>query len=259
MVNSFKFAVIQASPDRARGELVNIGVLCEGLESLIIQAPELRKLKLLTGHDWGEVLDRYSSFLQSVYKAGDPGWIKLAQMSDVFKVEKFGEIRCESKNVQQHVEEILKTFVCRPTLSRKEKRARINTEMAKIFKAGGLLGDPDQGIDSGRVVQKFTVSEAKGAVVDFAYRTNRLKVVSTLDLRSTKIAAHARACERGSSLYFARQAYGSELQAFAVFAAPPSNIEEFQSEIEVLKDFSGGNAFNWINPEEQRAFRSLFY
>jgi hypothetical protein len=171
MDRSYSFAVLQALPDKVRAERVNVGVVVASTDGIDLRAPELRKLRILTGHEWHDITET---------------------------------------------------------------------------------------IDSHKVVQRYVISQEKDIVADFAYKNGSMKVVSTLDLRSTK-SAHSRACEKGATLFFAKQEYGSQTRPFGVYAVSPEEEATRRSEIEILSGFADGNVFNWLSIEDRQRFSAAFY
>ena len=262
MERFFKFAVIRGVPDARRGERVNVGLVIEGPDGLDVRLPETRKLRTLTGHRWELVADAYAAQMKVAWAhrrdfsrlSEDP-----ASTSEVFTLGASGTMRVYDDDYEERIRSILKALVDRPILSRSEKQDRINTEISKVLKTASVLGQKDDNINTGRVIPKFVVSEEKAVVADFAHRgMNKLKIVSTLDLRGTK-AAHAKACEKGAVLYFAQQRFGEEMTPIGVYAVTKTEREARQSEIEVLSGFAGGNVYNWLDARERQRFQSALY
>lgn len=260
MAPSYKFSVIQARPDPQRGERVNVGIIVQGPDRLDTRFPELRKLKPLTGHAWEEIAKVYSENILS--KKDLSLDLAIAQndlLSEVFTIGRPGSfLALNNSEYEDRVKSILEYFVLRPVLSKKEKTEKINSEIARALKSAGVYGQPGQSIDEGRVIPKFVVSDEKDIVADFAYRTSRLKIVSTLDLRTAK-SLHGKACEKGATLYFAKEKFGPEMQPFGVYAVEPKDKSAKRSEIEILRSFADGNVFNWSDAQDRRRFNTALY
>lgn len=263
MARSYKFSIIQARPDNMRGERVNVGLAVWGENGLDIRMPEIRKLRHLTGHNWDDIANAYSSALAKaseetgdLISADNP----LGFRSETFVLGKLGSL--VASNPQEYeiaVKKILFLFVDKPSLSKKEKQQRINSEISAMLRKVGVLGHRGDSIEDGKVIANFVVSEEKDIVADFAYKPNGLKVVSTLELRGITSAAHGKACEKGATLYFAKDRYKSDVKVFGVYAASPAETETHRSEIEILRSFADGNAFNWMNPQDRQKFQSSLY
>jgi hypothetical protein len=146
----------------------------------------------------------------------------------------------------------------RARLSRTEKVEKINSEISRVLKTAGIFGHQGDPLNDGRVVPKFVISAEKDIVADFAYQSTTLKIVTTLELRGAR-AAHGKACEKGATLYFAKEKFGEDMRPFGVFAANPSDLDEHRSEIEILRSFSDGNVFNWANARDRQKFQSSLY
>jgi len=260
MAPSYKFSIIQARPDAFRGERVNVGIAIQTESKLDIRLPELRKLKPLTGHGWDEIARVYSeSFARADVRVIEGRDKSIELNSEVFILGEPGVFVASSQDeYESRVRSILNHFVFRPKLSRKEKTEKINSEIARALKNVGVLARPDENINDGKIISRFVVSEEKDIIADFAYKTNVLKVVSTLDLRVAR-PAHSRACEKGATLYFAKQKFGDGISTFGVYAANSTDIEVHKSEIEILRGFAGGDIFNWSDARDRQRFTSALY
>lgn len=266
MAHSYKFSVIQARPDSMRGERVNVGVVALGPSGLDVRLPEIRKLLHLTGHKWEEIASAYRLMLskseiadlEELHKPSPSS--RNFTASEVFALGKPGEIRANTaEEYEATLRKVLGVFVDKPTLTRKEKQQKINTEIAAMLKKGGVLADKGQTIDDRKVIPKFVISEEKDIVADFAYKTNGLKVVSTLELRGLSASAHSKACEKGATLYFAKEQFGKDVRPLGVYAVAPAEANNFRSEIEILTSFADGNAFNWMDAKDRMKFKAALY
>jgi len=247
----------------ARGERVNIGVVVATPGGLDVRLPELRKLQALTGHHWVSVVNTYEQQIRTAWgECGDLArlWETPTGFSQVFSLGRVGTLVASVDDYEKRVRSILTMLVDKPTLTRREKTEKINSEIAKMLKGAGLLAGRGQTIDDNRVVSRFVVDEEKKIIADFAYRTTQMtKIVSTLDLRSVS-SAHLKACEKGATLYFAKNRFGRQYTApFGIYAASPIEAEEHKGEIDILSDFADGKIFNWQVAQERQHFRHEFY
>jgi hypothetical protein len=262
MDRSYKFAILQASPDAQRGERVNVGVVVATPNGLDVRVPELRKLRGLTGHGWDSVVDAYTRQLGEAWEVhGDLAGLSETPggMSQVFALGAPGTLLASDTAYEERIQSILRFLVVRPVLSRREKQERINTEVARVLKQAGVLGGKGQTIDDHKVVSRFVVSEEKDIVADFAYKaTSNIKVVSTLDLRGSK-SAHGKACEKGATLYFAKKQFGPTMEPFGIYAASPVEADAHKGEVDILTSFAEGNTFNWMVAADRQRFQHAFY
>jgi hypothetical protein len=257
----YKFSVLTATPEKHRGERANIGVVVAGPDGLDIRVPEARKLRMLTGHRWENIVDAFRDrLLKSWDQKLDFEALRLnaTDSSTVFSLSSSGEMIADEHSYESRLADILKFYVDRPVLSRAQKQDKINTEISRVLRLAGVLGSKEQTIDDHKVISKFVVSEEKELVADFAFKSRTLKIVSTLDLRGVK-SAHGKACEKGATLYFARENFGSATKTFGVYAATPEEEEAHRGEIEILSSFAGGAAFNWLKLSERSKFQGEFY
>lgn len=184
----------------------------------------------------------------------------LSSYSEVFQLGRPGDLVANTdEEYEIAVKKILNFFVDKPALSRREKQQKINSEISVMLKRGGLLGDKNNKIEDGKVIPGFVISEEKDVIADFAYKPNGLKVVSTLELRGLKNAAHGKACEKGATLYFARERFKDGVKTLGVYAADPIEAETHRSEIEVLGGFAEGNIYNWLIPTDRQKFQHALY
>jgi hypothetical protein len=263
MAPSYKFAIIRAKPDGARGETVNVGLVVFASGKLDIRLPELRKLKHLSGHAWDGVADTYATHLGTVsakYSDLDHFISSFDSVSEVFLFSPTGTFVSETNDqYEDRIKGILNHFVSKPALSRKEKQQKINAEISKLLKSRGMFSRDTDDINNHKVISKFIVSQEKDIVADFAYKNGSLRVVSTLDLRSAT-TAHSRACEKGATLYFAKERFGHDaVSPMGVYAANPLEIDSHKGEIEILKSFADGNIFNWSDAQERMNFIQALY
>jgi hypothetical protein len=262
MDRSYSFAVLQALPDKVRAERVNVGVVVASTDGIDLRAPELRKLRILTGHEWHDITAAYDERLNDEWKqCADLSQLRerIGAVSEIFSLSQMGSLVIgKPEEYEESVAAILHRYVDRPKLSRREKQQKINAEIARTLRNAGVLQAKGETIDSHKVVQRYVISQEKDIVADFAYKNGSMKVVSTLDLRSTK-SAHSRACEKGATLFFAKQEYGSQTRPFGVYAVSPEEEATRRSEIEILSGFADGNVFNWLSIEDRQRFSAAFY
>ncbi len=261
MTHSYSFAVLQAMPDRTRDERVNVGIVVATPEGIDLRAPELRKLRILTGHEWSDITAAYDERLNEEWRqCQDLPQLRerLGAISEIFTLSRMGSLVAKPEEYEESVAAMLKAYVDRPKLSRRERQQKINAEIARTLRNAGILQRKGDTIDDHKVVERYVISAEMDIVADFAYKNGAMKVVSTLDLRTNK-SAHSRACEKGATLYFAREAYGAETRPFGVYAVAPPEAENRKAEIEILSSFADGNVFNWLNIEDRQRFFASFY
>jgi hypothetical protein len=87
MAPSYKFSVVQARPDRMRGERVNVGVIVRGPDGVDVRLPEIRKLSPLTGHHWDDVA---AAFSKMIAETGEGEGSSIG--SEVFAIGKPGDL-----------------------------------------------------------------------------------------------------------------------------------------------------------------------
>lgn len=262
MAHSFKFSILQAIPDRRRGERVNVGVMVFLKDRIDFRMPELRKLRALTGHGWDEVAQAYGTLIEREYiDQKEPSKLikNISALSETFAPSEVGVMVIDSESeYESRVDSILSSLIAKPSLSKRQRKAHINSEIAKTLEKQQVLARRNQTINDHVVVRSFVVDQTKDLVADFAYKNGLLKIVATLDMR-TAGPSHGKACERGATLHFARELFGSATLPLAVYAVSPLELKSRSAEVDILKGFSSGNAFNWLDASEQRKFREMLY
>lgn len=260
MEPSFNFSIIQASPDDLRGEIVNVGVVADTPNGVRVHLPELRKLNSLTGHGWGEIATLYERRIIEMASDGGIGQLAGAKhpLSDVFTLSALGTITAKPEDLERQLQHVIKAYVARPKLSKTEKQDKINAELKKFFRSKELLASRGDPIEDHKVHAKFVVSEAKQIFADFALKSGHMKIAATLDFR-TPVPMRSKAFEKGGTLWFAEKELGSDTEVFGVYAATPDAIETHKTELDIFKEYAGGNVFNWMVAKDAQRFAERFY
>lgn len=262
MGQSFKFCILQASPDPRRGERINVGLAVFRSDNVDVRMPELRKLRALAGRDWNEAAGAYDVEINRLYADNrdiDGALSHAREMSKVFIPSDTGLFVINSASeYEERVNSIVDTLIAKVYQPRTERQPKINTEISHTLAAAEVLAKRKETIDDHKVVRNFVVSHDKELVADFAYKNGALRIVATLDMRSAG-NFHGKACEKGATLHFARKAFGKTTRTLAVYAVPPVEAHAHSAEIGILQDFSEGGAFNWLDAGDQQKFRRLLY
>jgi hypothetical protein len=260
MAQSFSFSVLQANPDRRRGERVNVGIVVFLPDRLDVRLPESRKMRALTGHSCDDLTQAYAAQIARAYeKDRTPERLvkSIDFMSEIFVPSELGSFAVNAgSDYEKRIASILDNLVNRPRAARRERQQRINSEISRILKKAELLAARGETIEDHKVVPRFVVSPAKDVVADYGYRNGELKVVSTLDMRTLK-SLHTKACEKGATLYFAKEEFGSDVKTFGVYAVNPLETDAHRSEIEIMRSFADGHAFNWLDTSQRGKFLSM--
>ena len=260
MEPSFKFSIIQASPDELRGETVNVGVVAETPGGVSVRFSEMRKLRALTGHGWDEIATVYEQRIVEIASAnGLAGLVEMRPpVSEIFKISALGTIQAKPEDFERQLQQVLKAYVSRPKLSRAEKQDKINTELKKFFRSKEILAKPGDDMGDRKVHASFVVSQSKSIVADFALQAKNMRIAATLDFRRP-VAVRAKVFEKGGTLWFAKNELGSSTELFGVYAASDESVEEHRAELAIFNDYAGGNTFNWLVAKDQQRFAQNFY
>jgi len=168
MERHFKFSVLQAHPDRRRGERVNVGIVVFLPDRLDIRLPESRKMQALTGHAWEEITQAYAEQITRAFKENvEPAEFVQSMdfVSGVFVPSELGTfIVTADDDYEKRVRSILDTLVNRPELSKRQRQQRINSEISKVLRKAEILATKDETIDDHKVIARFVVSPEKDVV-----------------------------------------------------------------------------------------------
>jgi len=192
MGRSFSFSILQATPDRRRGEQVNIGLVVFKSDGLDVKLPESRKLISLTGRSGEDLTRAFVEQIRQSFTADLPPNKLIESIgfySQVFKVSDPGQFIVESEtDYETRVRDILHTLVIRPQIEKPDRQQpKINKEIKQDLVQSDVMAKRNDTIESHRVVANFVVSEEREAVADFAYKNGSLRIVSTLDLRGLSV------------------------------------------------------------------------
>ena len=202
---TLKYALVRYQPDRARHEVVNIGVVLFTTAGPVLSvASNLTKLlaidpnlSLLQVQEDAGALDQA---LQVLWKSGASAESVTsyfghamcgATLSDV------GQIAPQNRSVELIVEELQRALVFAPVKKKKQsaRASRLNSELRAIFRSAKILGKEPGDIGHHMVVPNFPIDSEVGLFAEFALRNGKLRVTETVDFRGGEPSTKKREAE----------------------------------------------------------------
>jgi Protein of unknown function (DUF3037) len=262
MAVTCKYTILTAVPDPRRGERVNVGIVVfrdSGLDVRFRLAAH--KLKALTGETWDSRIQSIQSRILHVFEEGMPPeemLLTLGSVDPIISTAGLGTVNVASDSeYERAIQEIIATLVLLPQRKQKpEIQTRINTEIAKRFKADKVLAKPDEGINKKKIVRGLPVAPNEGLSADFALQNGKYNVASTLDLR--KHTSLAEAALKSIILDKSAEVFGENTRKIGVYALERDMKDQYRQHVRLLSDYAD-ETYNWLEPARKRKFIRTLY
>jgi hypothetical protein len=259
MAHTYNYSVLLASPDKRRGERVNIGLVVFRPDCLDIRISEISKLRAICGGEWTGFAEEVKRRMVANFAVGDGPQIlieRLASFENIVSLSGLGWFVVDRpEQYEEHVQQIEDSLINRPRAESKPKTTRINTEIARQFKKVRLLARADEGVDSHKVHRDYIVSGHEQLRADFVAKNGIYHVTATLDLRRAAVDI-SQAALKAVVLHKSTAAFGDNVQRIGVYAAPDECA--FKSHIELLGDYSN-SVYNWEVSDQRIAYLRRMY
>lgn len=260
MEHTFDFSLIIVEPDARRGERVNVGLVVFKPEGLDVRIVESRKVSFIDSMNWDSFLRSFEANLADAFgrtrsvsevrdvaaalgrkaRLSEPGWFS-ARNSDEY---------------EDNVKRIIERLISRPKKPRRISDTSVATQIAASFKSAEILANPGDSLSSGRVIRNFSVDESAGLIADFALKNGSLHVATTVNLTTTNPHIGTSA-SKAITMDKAKRTLDSA-KAYCVYAVAPSRSTEVREHISLLRDYAD-DVFNWLEPDDQKRFKHLFF
>lgn len=189
MERIYKYAVIRATPDRRKGEVVNIGILVFHPDTVDTRlAPSLNKLLALDAsidveeiRSLPTVLGQWASRFDSVEEK-----YEAIRHFGVVTLSEVGTFRTTpALGYQDQVSNLLKTLVLpkqrdEPSVSIN----RISTSLREVFRQRDVLGKETEDIHRHLVVPNYPINADENLYSDFALKNGAYWFTETADFRA---------------------------------------------------------------------------
>lgn len=259
MERSFKYTILQASPDPRRGERVNVGIVVFMPTHMDVRFAELRKLQALTGQKWERYAGDYKGRVSALFEEGTSESVLLKRVAGLEKIitpSEFGWLTFnDNEEYERRVGEILRTFVSKPGTPRLPIERRLNTEIAQEFKRAKILADKEDVAASHRVMRDVDVGDELRA--DFVVKNGVYHVTATLDLRKASVEI-AEAALKSIVLDRAKIALSPDARTIGVYALETVEAHGAHPHIHLLSNYAD-EMYNWSNHDEKTAYQHRIY
>jgi hypothetical protein len=255
MAHIFKYVVLMAVPDRRRGERVNIGLMVFREHDVDVRLAGVAKIGAIAGGNWTAYADDVRHRLSAQFNSGSHAMetiVATPRLDEVIEASEVASLRINSvAEYETTINEILEALVVKPHAPARPKTTRINTEIAAQFKRDQMLAQPDDPIDSHKVVRDFLVEDNLKA--DFALQNGALHVTTTLDLRRPEVnikeaTLKAIILDRAGKIF-------PDVHRIGVYALAGEEAP-FKTHLELLRGYSQ-DCFNWADASERRRFNAM--
>ena len=260
MVRIFNYAVVQAIPDRRRGERVNIGIVVYGPEGVDLRVSETRKLAALSAGSWDSEIDAYAYAVQTL---DDPSLPAKDRMDQITLIENrlssssrgWFELR-QGENYEKVVGEIVASLVTRHRTSRGRDGSTVVAEISAELRGAEILAGRDDELHSGKVVRNYKIGD--GLEADFAQLNGQFHVAAVLDLRANNPRL-AQAALKAVVLDRAQAAAPNhKVQKIGVFAAAPARLSELHDNLAILRPYAD-ELVNWEDESDRNGLKRIFF
>lgn len=232
---SFDYSLIKYTPDRRRGEVINIGLVVFKQKPEIHMLPTHNKLRLLDGESGIEDLNELrESFLEiaSIGNTSEEQYNLLTSMSGSITLSTKAYFSVESKvQYQSKVAELFSQLVKPPVIPLKEERqSRIVTKIKREFKKLDILAKDPAQIDEHKVIPNFELSDQTGLTVDFLLKNGSYHITEAIDFNIHKIKPKYNETTMKTLAFIeSREIFGNQAQrylAYTVSAAKENQVRQ---------------------------------
>jgi hypothetical protein len=189
MEATYKYAVLRATPDPRRGEVVNIGIVVFHAETVeVLFPPTFHKLLALDGSlDVEQIIQlpetirlwaaRFEGVEQKHNAINKFGIVTLSELGQ-FRVN-------DGLSFDAQVQRLMRTFVISPPKpSVVVANNRLTTKLRDIFRKKEVLGYDQTDIKRHLVVQRYPIDEQENLYSDFALKNGVFWFTETVDFRA---------------------------------------------------------------------------
>lgn len=262
----YKFAIIRFSPDKLRGESLNIGAAV--LSDSGIDIRHTRRLERAKALSQALEINALTDLLDNLKRLDEENRRSTAltaeqRLEQLCRVEllnfsALGTFQAtDASSYEERVTSIMQRFVePEPVLQRpRHKKSKLLTQIRTIFKKNRVLARKDEDIESHRIVSGVKLDE--GLVADLVLRNGAYYVVETVDASGdehaftktvSEIAVSALVLER------ARMRFGNELTKARLVYSASSTLEAVARPSLEAAAHQGAELVNWASDQDRMRF-----
>ncbi|KAF2992860.1 DUF3037 domain-containing protein [Methylocystis sp. MJC1] len=266
MAHCYNFAIIRFSPDKVRGESLNIGAAVFSDSGIDIRpAKRLERAKVISQ---ALDLDALSDLLNNLKRIDESnlrrGDLSIEQRLDLLSrvgtlsFSRPGTFQAEDAvSYEERIGFILQRFVePEPGLVRaRPKKSKLLTQIRNVFKKQRVLAKKGEDLQSHRIVTGVELDE--GLVADLVLRNGSYHVVETVDASGDEHASRKAITEIAISalvLERARMRFGNELTKGRLVYSASSALETVARPSLEAAAHQGAELVNWASEQDRMRF-----
>jgi len=260
MDHIFNYAVIQAIPDRRRGERVNIGLIVFKPDGIDLRISGTRKLAAITAVSWDADIDAFSRAISALDDPRQPAQERMdrvALLENQFVSTGRGWFEALNPNeYEKVVTEIIAELITRRRGARSRDGSTVVAEISAELRSAEILAGRDDKLQSGKVLRNFHIGA--GLEADFAQMNGQFHVAAVLDLRANNPRL-AQAALKAVVLDRAKAFEADyKVHKIGVFAASSARLGELRDNLDILRPYAD-DLVNWEDSSDRRELKRIFY
>jgi hypothetical protein len=262
MAHTTNYAILRLTPDSARGETVNVGIVVFLPDRLDVRVlPSSAKIRAINPNAPIDQLYALPELFNKLFGpvADDSTRLQMMRNFPVVEISDMGRFASEARPYEDQVQALLDRFVKTPPRKKStEKTSKLDLELRKAFQASRLLGEESGDIGRHLVVPNFAISEPEQLYADFALKNGRWHITATVDFRvaraSIKGAKRGQAALKAVTLDSAVRRFGSaNTVPLAVYTANDEDRDLIEPQLAMLGDYSE-RVFDFSSADERAAY-----
>lgn len=262
MAHTTSYAILRLTPDEARGETVNVGVVVFLPDRLDVRVqPSSQKIRALNPNAPVDALYALPDILNNLFGKGSDDVLRHHQLQHfpLVTVSPLGRFVADASSYEERVQSLLERFVKTPARTRQPERInRLEQEMRTAFSASKILGVGIDDIDRHRVVPNFPISAAEELYADFALRNGAWHITAVVDFRvgrsSLRGPKKGQAAIKAVTLDNAVRRFGTDrCVPLTVYTANDVDRQIIEPQLAMLADYSE-RLFDFAIPEDRAAY-----
>lgn len=265
MEHFYRFAIVRFSPDKSRGESLNVAVLIFSNDSLDVRVSRrLERVRAFSGAvDLGHLAELINNLKAIDDRNVDRGLdvdarAKFLSVIGPLSLGQFGTLTAGSVNAyEDRVAEIMRAMIdAEPASPRhREKKSKLLTQVKTFFRQERVLAKKDEGLDSHRIVAGFELDQ--GLVADLALKNGAMHIIETIDASGDELSLKKAIGEIGTAalvLERARMKFGeNKTKARLVYVASPT-LERIARPSLDAAEHQGAEIVNWNSADDRGKF-----
>lgn len=262
MAHWYRYAVLRVTPDKIRGEVINVGVIVispSGDLDVVLPDRHKKAVALDANLEQPVIQEMANQICKFADLEANPlKKEKLIEMacSDILRCSAFAEFKVDKpEHYHRRIEDLLQLLVNPVTRKRQAKTQRIATKVKSIFEDHDILGSIDD-IDNHLVVPNYPIDALRGLKADFALKNGCMHITQTIDMNtSDHTQKHAQAALDAVTLDKALNIFGNDTRRYVVYSATRKNQTVDQT-LNLLGDHAD-SMFNLESDEETKEYVDL--